>query len=126
MSAIAHRIHWFEIPTTDLTRAMTFYSTVLETDFHVENFGGGNMAVFNRSQPEAVSGCLVQSEHIKPSASGTVVYFNAGDDLALPLGRVEANGGKIIVPKTLITPEIGYFAVFADTEGNTVGLHSPH
>lgn len=124
-NAISHRIHWFEIPVTDLTRAMTFFSTVLETDFHVSKMDDGDMAIFDSSQ-EAVSGCLTQSAHMQPSATGTVVYFNAGEDLARPLGRVEAAGGKVIVPKTLITPEIGYFAIFADTEGNTVGLHSPH
>lgn len=123
---IQHRIHWFEIATHDLKRAMMFYGTVFQTDFHVEDFGDGTMAVFNRSQEGAISGCLVKSAHAAPSPQGTVIYFNAGDDLAVPLGRVWDAGGKILVQKTLITPEIGYFAVFSDTEGNTVGMHSPH
>ena len=38
--------------------------------------------------------------------------------------RVEAAGGKRIVPKKLIAPEIGYSAVFEDTEGNRIALHS--
>jgi predicted enzyme related to lactoylglutathione lyase len=30
------------------------------------------------------------------------------------------------VPKTEINPEIGYFALFIDPEGNKMGLHSAH
>ncbi|MBI4986428.1 MAG: VOC family protein, partial [Rhodocyclales bacterium] len=61
-----------------------------------------------------------------PGPTGAVVYLDGGDDLATPLGRVAAAGGSIVVPKTLITAEIGYMALFRDTEGNVVGLHSLH
>jgi len=40
------------------------------------------------------------------------------------LDRIEKAGGKIIVPKTQISPEHGYMAVFIDTEGNRIALHS--
>ena len=39
-------------------------------------------------------------------------------------GRVEAAGGTVYQPKTQISPEHGYMAVFIDTEGNRVALHS--
>ena len=120
-----HRVVWFEIATADLTRAMTFYSTVLETDFHVETMNGTQMAVFAHEQ-DAVAGCLIHAPHMKPSAEGTVVYLNAGDDLSQALNRVTPAGGAVLVPKTQISPEIGFFAVFKDTEGNSVGLFSPH
>ena len=51
------------------------------------------------------------------------VYLNGGDDLNIPLGRVEAAGGKIIMPKTDIQ-ENGFIAQFIDTEGNRVAFHS--
>jgi hypothetical protein len=50
--------------------------------------------------------------------------LDGGDDLNLPLARVEAAGGAVITPKTVIRPEIGCFAVFRDSEGNHVGLFS--
>jgi predicted enzyme related to lactoylglutathione lyase len=53
-----------------------------------------------------------------------MVYLSGGRDLATVLARVEGAGGKILVGKTPITPEYGYFAHFLDTEGNRVGLHS--
>jgi hypothetical protein len=40
------------------------------------------------------------------------------------LDRVEGAGGKVLMSKTATTMDAGYFALIADTEGNTVGLHS--
>ena len=68
-------------------------------------------------------GGIVQGEGYMPSAEGSMVYLNGGEDLDVPLGKVEGAGGKILVPKTDIG-ENGFFAYFVDTEGNKVGLHS--
>ena len=40
------------------------------------------------------------------------------------LDRVEQAGGKIYQEKTEISPEHGFMAVFIDSEGNRVALHS--
>jgi len=42
----------------------------------------------------------------------------------MELDRIEKAGGKIIQPKTQISPEYGYMGVFLDTEGNRIALHS--
>jgi predicted enzyme related to lactoylglutathione lyase len=42
----------------------------------------------------------------------------------LILDRTVQAGGKIIVPKTLIGEDTGYYAFIVDTEGNRVALHS--
>lgn len=122
-TSLNHVAVWFEIPTIDLDRAMHFYGTVLQTTFREENMGPMQMAVFSHDE-QAVGGALVKAAHMQPSASGTVVYLNAGPALQPVLDRVPAAGGTIIVPKTLISPEIGYFAVVRDTEGNHVGFHA--
>jgi hypothetical protein len=71
----------------------------------------------------AWEGRLFRGESCTPSHKGTVVYLNGGEDLAVPLGRVEAAGGKVLIPKRRIG-ENGLVAFFEDTEGNRVGLHS--
>lgn len=121
----AHRVVWFEIPTTDLARAQRFYSAVLETGFHEETMGEARMAIFLAAE-DAIKGCLVSGPHWQPAATGSIVYLNAGKDLQLALDRVPAAGGEVLVAKTLIAPEIGYYAVLKDSEGNAVGLHSLH
>lgn len=121
----SHVAVWFEIPSQDLARALRFYQDVFGLQLREERMGAVQMAVFPHAG-EAVSGALVCGEGLRPGADGSIVYLNAGEDLAPLLSRVERAGGQVLVPKTLITPEIGYFAHILDSEGNRVGLHSLH
>lgn len=117
---------WFEIPADDHARAVRFYETVLAVTLKPEDCPGSRMSIFPYAGGEAVSGCVVSGQGYVPNPQGAIVYLNAGDDLSEPLSRVEAAGGRIAVPKTLITEEIGYFAHIIDSEGNRIGLHSRH
>jgi uncharacterized protein len=114
-----------EIPTGDFSRAMNFYGKILDINIEVVEMEGIKMGLF----PNAGEGTIVQllqAEGYKASADGTVVYLNGGDDLQKVAGRIETNGGKIVTPKTEIGPDMGFYAVFIDTEGNKLGLHSLH
>jgi predicted enzyme related to lactoylglutathione lyase len=54
-----------------------------------------------------------------------LIYFTAqSGDVSVELARAKDAGGKVLVPKTLITDDIGYMAIVEDTEGNRVALHS--
>lgn len=119
-------ITWFEIPSTDFERAIHFYEQAFGVTLQRDSYAAdGQMAIFPHGEQEGVGGAVVHMPMLKPGADGAAIYLNAGADLSVPLGRVAALGGKVLVPKTLITPEIGYFAVVLDCEGNRVGLHSP-
>lgn len=115
-------IHWFEITALDLDRAVRFYNHVLGINLQVMDFMGCLMAGFP-SDCGGVGGALIKHENLKPGADGTCVYLDGGEDLAGPLGRVEAAGGTVILPKMAIG-EHGFCAQFIDCEGNRVGLHS--
>jgi len=117
-------LNWFEIPVTDMARASRFYSTLYDTPLAPASFGGGEMTVLPYEKP-AVGGSLFLHETMTPAAQGTRIYLNAGEDLAPMLARVEAAGGRVEMPKTQISDEVGYIALFIDSEGNRVGLHSP-
>ena len=117
-------LNWFEIPVSDIKRAVKFYNTILgveQTITEFEMMPGYQMAMLPAE--DGVGGGLVQGEGYVPSTEGAVVYLNAGEDLAVALGKVEGAGGKILVPKTDIG-ENGFFAYILDSEGNKVGLHS--
>ena len=120
---MANVINWFEIPAVDFNRAKNFYSELLGYELKTERMGDYDMAFFS-NDGEGVSGAVVYGEGYEPSDKGTLVYFNGGDDLSGMLSIVETAGGKVIVPKTLITKDIGYFAVFIDTEGNKIAIYS--
>ncbi len=121
---MANALNWFEIPATDHDRAVKFYSTVLGLDLQPMEMMGIKMA-FLSNDPGEVGGSICTGEGYKPSVDGAVVYLNGGEDLSSPLSRVENAGGKVVVPKTKISDEIGYMAFFMDTEGNKMALHSP-
>ncbi len=116
-------VNWFEIPANDIERAVKFYSTVLNTKLQQQEMLGTKMAFFT-NDTEGVGGSICSGEGYKPSTDGSKIYLNGGEDLSEPLSRVEAAGGKVVLPKTKITDEIGYMATFIDTEGNSVSLHS--
>jgi uncharacterized protein len=124
---MANVINWFEIPANNFERACKFYSKVL--DGPVQEIpspdGGHKMGFLPGFDPEAgtVGGAVVQGDGFVPSAEGSTVYLNGGEDLSGALGRVESAGGTVIVPKTNIGDH-GFIAQFMDTEGNRVALHS--
>ena len=116
-------INWFEIPVTDFDRAKKFYETVMEIQLHDGKFGDWRMGSFPAFEGK-VSGAIVSGKGYEPSEKGSLIYLNCNPDLSAFLLRVEAAGGKITVPKTQISPEIGYWACVIDTEGNRIAFHS--
>lgn len=68
------------------------------------------------------AGCIIQCDGYEPSTQGSLIYLNGGDDLGIPLSKVEAAGGKILLARTAIGPH-GFMAHFTDPEGKKVGLH---
>lgn len=118
---------WFEIPTAEFERGIRFYEAVFELALRREDMGPVRMAIFPGEADAPSGGAVIHMAGGQPPGPmGTTLYLFGGDDLAVPLARVEPAGGAVVVPKTLITPEIGYFAVFRDSEGNHVGLYSMH
>ncbi len=120
-------ISWFEIGTTDLDRATKFYETIFGISLTAMDLPNIRMRMFPIDDPmKGIGGALVHSGGFhKPSATdGPLIYLNGNPDVQRVLDKVEAAGGKIMVPKTEISPEYGYMAVIIDTEGNRIGLHS--
>jgi predicted enzyme related to lactoylglutathione lyase len=120
-------ISWFEIPTINLYRAQQFYEAIFGIELIPMETESFKMCVFPIEDPMAgIGGCLINTDgfHKPSSTDGPLIYLNANPDVQIVLEKVEAAGGKIIVPKTKISPEYGYMGVFIDSEGNRIGLHS--
>jgi predicted enzyme related to lactoylglutathione lyase len=120
---MAHVINWFEIPAKNLERAKKFYETVLDVEMTMP-FPDMKYAIFPADMMNGeIGGGLLEEEVYEPSQQGPLIYLNGGNDLDVPLARVEAAGGQIILPKTSIGPN-GFMARFIDTEGNRMAFHS--
>jgi uncharacterized protein len=126
MNNMKNAISWFEIGTTDLNRATTFYETIFGIKLNPLDLPDIKMRMFPIDDMMGVGGALVDSGGFhKPSATdGPLIYLNGNPDVQNILDKVEAAGGKIMMPKTEISPEYGNMAVIIDTEGNRIGLHS--
>lgn len=115
-------VTWFEIPAADLARAKKFYDTIFQINIQVLDLGGLKMGLFPYAE---IGAALCEHEAYCPSEThGVLVYLEANPDLNEVLHRVEAGGGKVLRPKTQISPESGYMALFVDTEGNRLALRS--
>ena len=126
MEKTANALNWFEIPAKDITRAKKFYETIFATKMEdMPEMMGMKMTSFPAEMGNGkVSGAIAQSDMHKPSTDGAVVYLNANPSIQNVLDRIEKAGGKVVMPKTQISPEIGHMAFFIDSEGNKVGLHA--
>ncbi len=115
-----HRVIWFDIPVSDLDRAIGFYSHVLSAKVE-KQFPGQPVAVIEHGESD-VSGCLHQSED-RPSDHGPLLYFNVQGRLDDAVAQAERYGGRVLKPKHQIGP-YGWRAVILDSEGNRIALHS--
>jgi len=115
----------FEIPATDISRAINFYKEILGVKIERLDFSEMEMGLFPYKN-QTVTGVIMKGEGYEPSASGVTIYLNGGDNLQTILDKVQVLGGKIIISKTPHADARGYFAIFHDSEGNKIGLHSPN
>ncbi|MBZ0327477.1 MAG: VOC family protein [Altibacter sp.] len=119
---IKNYINWFEIPVLNLQRACTFYSHIFGITMDINEMNEYAMALF--PSENGIGGALVMGQGCSPSETGTLIYLNGGDDLNSALLKVEEAGGRVIMEKTKINDDAGYFALFIDTEGNKLALNS--
>ena len=125
METTTNSLNWFEIPVVDMQRAKHFYQVIFSMHMDETEMMGMQMAFFPYENGSGkASGALVKSDQHRPSKDGVLVYLNANPSMDSILEKIESMGGAIQMPKTQITPEIGYMAFFTDTEGNRVALHS--
>ncbi len=120
-------ISWFEIPAIDIHRAQKFYESIFDFQMIPMDLQQIQMRMFpTTDMMNGVGGAVCTSGgfHIPSEDKGPLIYLNANPDVQIVLDRIEGAGGRILVPKTQISPDYGYMAVFIDTEGNRVALHS--
>ncbi|WP_085316854.1 VOC family protein [Derxia lacustris] len=114
-------IHWFEIPVTDLDRAIGFYEAVFGTRLQRERMGGFELAVFPHGS--GVGGALACGPQFTPSAHGVLPYL-AVTEVGVALDRAVSRGATVLMPRTELPGSIGTIAVFSDSEGNSIGIHA--
>jgi predicted enzyme related to lactoylglutathione lyase len=125
MEMLENTVNWIEIPVRDFDRAKKFYSAIYDYEMPETTVRDIRMGFLPYEQKEhRVGGAICSGQGYVPSQQGTLPYLNGGSDLTTVLNRIEKAGGKILQPKTFLGEGIGYSALFTDTEGNRIALHS--
>lgn len=116
-------LNWFELYVSDFARAQRFYETILACNLVVNDQGTMKMGMFPSDQQNGVGGAITQMDGFGPGPGGTLIYLNVEGELDAVISRIGPAGGHVIKPRFSIAP-YGFIAIFQDTEGNVVGLHS--
>ena len=115
-------VSWFEIPAVDFQKAVDFYNHIFGIEMEQNITEVNAMAFFPVTS--GIGGAVISGPGSVPSDTGPLIYLNGGDDLANVLNKVEEAGGRLVMPKTPIGEDAGYFAIFIDCQGNKLALHS--
>jgi predicted enzyme related to lactoylglutathione lyase len=110
------KICYLEIPATTAEESADFYGAIF--GWKVRKRGDGELAFDDNS---GVSGTWVKESDRTPDER-TRTYIMV-DDIADALKRIEAKGGRVLTPPTVIGSGMGAFAVFVDPVGNEFGLY---
>ena len=101
-------ITWFEVPTTNIERAVDFYETLLET--RLQEFPGEEPCFMFPAGEAGIAGRQQWA-------------INLVGKLDEVLTRAHTEGA-VLMPRTQIPGGFGFYACIQDSEGNHVGLHS--
>ncbi len=110
------KICYLEIPAKTAEASAEFYSSIF--GWKVRKRGDGELAF---DDPGGVSGTWVKESDRTPDEH-TRTYIMV-DVIADTLKRIEAEGGRVLTPRTDIGGGMGAFAIFADPVGNEFGLY---
>ena len=114
-----HTICHLEIPTTDLKRSGEFYRKLF--GWEIDYGWGEDYATFNTGEGVLSGGGLDRKDKIIP---GNITIYIQVDDINEMLEKAVKLGAKRVKEKTEIQ-NVGWFGLFTDLDGNTIGLFTP-
>ena len=111
-----HGFCHIEIPTTDAKKSKEFYTKMFgwKTEEAMPSY-----MMFNA--PDGPGGGFTTT--IKPTKDGIILYIEV-EDINKKFEEIEKTGGEKLVSKTKISDEHGFYGIFADPCGNSIGLWS--
>ena len=112
---MSHPVVHFEIGCKDKAKVSDFYGRVFGW-----KIDPGPMGMIDTGSTAGIPGHIAALGHEPHQFTH---FYIETDEVASSLAKVEAEGGKTLVPPVEIPH--GIFAWFADVEGNTVGLWKP-
>jgi uncharacterized protein len=121
---MSHPVYYFEIPVTDMNRAIRFYESLFGVSLTRDVVDGYEMALFPFEEGSAgATGALAKGDVYVPSKQGAIVYFHV-DDIKATVANAAALGQPILYPVKDVGAN-GLVAEIQDSEGNRLALNQP-
>lgn len=114
---MAANIVWFEIPADNVDRAKAFYSKLFGWKINPIPTMPDYQHIDTGGPDASPDGGLMTRRHPGQAITSYVSVASVAKSAA----TVEKLGGKVCVPKSAV-PQMGYFAICQDPEGNTFAL----
>jgi uncharacterized protein len=115
------RFVWYELITTDVPAAMTFYRTVMGWDAWDASVRGKTCILFSDGKA-AVSGLApLSADATNTGASPSWVGYVAVDDVDATAGRITCLGGAVSIPP-MNAADISRFSIFDDPQTARLAL----
>ena len=119
-----HFAVWTEIPVSDMSRAIQYYETVLQTKLKLTEEGPNPMAAFvTKDEAKGVAAHLYPGKPAQ-NGEGPTIHLCCPDSLEATLERVKQAGGKVV--SDIITIPPGRFFYSVDLDGNSIGFFAYH
>ena len=112
-----HPIIHIELAADDPTASAKFYADVF--GWKTEEMPEMNYVTFDAEGGPGGGFNPTDNDDTNP---GDILIYIQTEDIEASLAKIEAAGGKTLLPKSEI-PGIGWYALFADLTGNRVGLY---
>jgi predicted enzyme related to lactoylglutathione lyase len=110
-------IVWFEIPADNPERANAFYGSLFGWKINPFPGTGDYWHIDTGGADDSPDGAMKRRKH----SQEPVINYISVDSVDKFADKVAKLGGKICMAKTPV-PQMGYFAVCQDTEGNAFGI----
>ena len=105
----------FEIGGTDVERTRTFYSTLFGWSVRPDDRGYG---LVSTGSDDGIAGGIMA---VPPGVPPWVTFYVGVDDVEKSLARAEELGGRRLMGPASVEG-VGQMGMFADPDGNPVGL----
>lgn len=113
-----HPIVHIDIPAADRKATAEFYAQLFE--WRIDN----SAEEWNYTMFEAIGGPGGGFPELGDGfEAGHILLYVNTDDIDASLAKAESLGGKTRVPKTEI-PGIGWYGIFTDPTGNSIGVYT--
>ena len=118
----------FEIPVDDVERAIEFYKKNFGWAFNKFDSNNGPYWIIATTEvddkmmpvkPGSINGGMMKRQSQDHVLTNYITVSSIDDALK----KIETSGGTVCMPKSPIGSDMGWIAMFKDTEGNLMGLH---